>query len=304
MTTIEKSRGHRGSMPLYIEKKYYPATGQPYFWAAGRKFGYAGPQARLVSVGRPLRYNNEKEARQAAENHIAFIQQEKQEAGECPKAGFSYKRLFKPDESYTVGVIGSTKSGKTTFLEELYSKIYSQNDLIIFFVGSLYSGAYTWIRPRDITFTTFNADIIRTLLLLQEQRKALKKKMLKITIILDDTINVARNAMIKKLFAMARNFDISTIMSVQDFTYITKSARNNFNYVFLLRNTTNSKDIVNIFLRPVLIPPEHLKQKYKQTQWLQDYYMKGTQDHGILVVDFISACVYPYRVGGSLPPRG
>ena len=141
-----------------------------------------------------------------------------------------YDHLFKnKDESYTCCIIGNSKSGKTTFLSELYKKIRPMYDIIFFISNSIHKPIYNFIPEKDKKFTmeNYNPDLIKFLFKLQKSTN----NHLRLCVILDDEISSPQDYQLKKLYAMGRNFNISTIKSIQDFSFISRSARENTNYL-------------------------------------------------------------------------
>ncbi len=191
---------------------------------------------------------------------------------------------FKPNESYTMAVIGSTKSGKTTFLNYLVGKIRKQFDLIVLFSNSAHNKIYDEIEgyKNVITFSSFKEKVVKDLYKFNKKTG----NMFKFLLILDDEIDNKESRILKKMFTIYRNSGISTIFSGQDYTFINRASRNNINYVFLLKqNSSEAIDkVVDVFLDGIIPVPKNVKK----IEYLKDYYIKNTKDHQIIVLDILN----------------
>lgn len=198
-------------------------------------------------------------------------------------------RLYNPP--FTAGLIGSTRSGKTTFLNHYVPKIADKYDLIILFSNSSHSDAYDpikKIKDKLIVFDSFIPEIIMQLEYLQKNTDNL----LQILIILDDEIDSKNQQTLIKLFCVLRNSNFSTIFSGQEYTMLSKQARNNMNYCFIFKQNSISsyEAIYKMFLYGVLEERLGLSKdlkKYQITKACIDFMRAATSDHNILFLNIL-----------------
>lgn len=201
----------------------------------------------------------------------------------------NHTRIFNPP--FTAALFGSTRSGKTTFLNHFIPKACKNYDLIFLFSNSEHSGAYDQLKGRCknlISFGEFKPYVIDQLEYIQSQTS----NAFQILIILDDEIDSKNMKQIKNLFCVLRNSNFSTIFSGQDYSLLNKVARNNLNYCFIFKQNTAQayEDIYKIYLRGIIedifeFPTK--MPKYQQTRTSIDFMKKATDNHNILFIDIL-----------------
>ena len=87
---------------------------------------------------------------------------------------------------------------------------------------------------------------------------------------------------------MGRNFNISTIKSIQDFSFISRSARENTNYLFLLKNNNSIAHIIDNFLNHVVPVPKSIYRISDQKRYLASWLKENTKDYQIIIIDFLN----------------
>jgi len=147
--------------------------------------------------------------------------------------------MIKLIPNFTMCVIASRRSGKSVFCKYLLARkggLLDTQDKIILFTTGVNKDYNTLIKKENI-ITKYNSNIIKKIMKYQENRKQNKKKMPKITIILDDVITskTRYDATLEKIFFTGRHFNISLILVSQSFSCISPSFLRNSDYVCFFR---------------------------------------------------------------------
>jgi len=195
------------------------------------------------------------------------------------------------DKPFTMAMIGATKSGKTTFLNYLIPKIKSNFDIILFFSINSHADVYDPIKKLKnvITFDKFNEDAVN---LIHCHNKKHKNE-ISTLVLMDDEIDNKNSKVIKNLFSTLRNSNFSTIFSGQDYTFISKSNRNNINYVFIFKQNNNAayEAVYKTFLKSNLdrfVEHEDEKKKFLYEKEDIAFVKESTLDHNILILDVLN----------------
>lgn len=213
-------------------------------------------------------------------------------------AKFKYNEIFDPkcSSGYSVGIIGSSRSGKSTFIRELYPKIKKMNDITIFVSQTLNSTNIYDFVDRDFVIDHLDETMLQFIMSLQKKTNSF----LKIAIFFDDVTNLGRSKEILDLMTIGRNYRISVIISIQDFRLMGSVARNNCNFMFLLRNNSGqaAEAITKLFLRDIVETPAYMKDKvHLKMEYLRKYYKEHTDNHNMLVIDYLNGGnIYGYKV--------
>ena len=207
---------------------------------------------------------------------------------------FDNKYFEKP---FTAALLGSTKSGKTTFLNYLIPKIAHNFDFILFFSTNNHADVYKPIvsLPNVISYDRFFSKPVATLF----SNNKMNNNEFNTLVLIDDEVNSKNNPVIKNLFSVMRNSGFSTIYSGQNYTFVSKENRNNLNYVYIFKQNNNSsmEDVYKIFLKGNL--PVQYTDKRKFAQMAQDleFVKKYTFDHNFIVLDILNDYkIYSYKV--------
>lgn len=211
---------------------------------------------------------------------------------------------FDPKQSYTVGLFGQTKSGKTTALKYIFSKIANQFDIILFFSNNECFDTYdyfkenflvkTWFYTdkkkkikKEITyskvifFEEFKPDIIQ---IIHKWNKE-NERYFKFLVVLDDCIDAKKSKELDKLFSIYRNAGISTIAGMQHYAYFNKGNRANMNYIFIYKQSPEGfNDIAEKFLLSFIPGGGVSKKKALLTKFLRE----ATKDHKALLLDILN----------------
>jgi GTPase SAR1 family protein len=172
-------------------------------------------------------------------------------------------------------IIGSSKSGKTTFLKYLLKKRF-EDDIKLFMTQSPAADIYNMVK-KDCAFSSaYIPDMIRTCYLINKHTK----NHYPFLTVVDDVTNVKNCKQMVKLMCLYRNSRISSIVCGQDAKMLSPTGRANVNYVCLFwQNTMNRcEDNIKDFLRSYF--PRNLSMDEKI-----DLYRKLTEDHSFLFID-------------------
>lgn len=132
----------------------------------------------------------------------------------------------------TFGLVGATKSGKTTFLiEQLNLLPVGAFDLIVYFTMSPNATPLARLRPdlNVVVVLGFQPSIVNALL----QKNLKTKNLFRFCTILDDVIDVKYSSTLNAQLLYMRNSNISTISVVQDIKMISRQARGQLNHILL-----------------------------------------------------------------------
>lgn len=211
---------------------------------------------------------------------------------------------FDPKQSYTIGLFGQTKSGKTTALKYIFSKIAHQFDIILFFSNNECFDTYdyfkqnfmvkTWFYTdkkkkikKEITYSKvvfyeeFQPDVIKTIHKWNKENN----RYFKFLVVLDDCIDAKKSKELDKLFSIYRNAGISTIAGMQHYAYFNKGNRANMNYIFIFKQSPEGfNDIAEKFLLSFIPGGGVSKKKALLTTFLRE----ATKDHKALLLDILN----------------
>lgn len=219
---------------------------------------------------------------------------------------WNIKDSFNDKENYTMALIGSTKSGKSTLLNYLIPKIHNKFDIIVLFSVNEHSDVYRRIKDLDnvISFDHFISDVVEDLHKINKKTS----NSLKFLIVMDDEIDNKNNKTVKNMFCTYRNAGISSIFSGQDFSFIAKNVRNNINYTAIFKQNSEEayEAVIDKFLKGALKKllfgnmSQILKRKMRlcdQYESMYNYVTENTKDHNILILDNINDMkLYNFKV--------
>jgi len=142
----------------------------------------------------------------------------------------------------TLGLIGSSGSGKTTFLLRLLEEnSHFQRSVKILVSPNISAPIYHNIKRDELIACSdeYRPELLSDVYLFAKTYLDTHGVSIPFTIILDDVIDAASSTQLKKSIATYRNVNISTIVSIQSPAFIARSARASFHWFALFRmNTT------------------------------------------------------------------
>ena len=178
-------------------------------------------------------------------------------------------------------IIGSSKSGKTTFLKYLLKKQFS-DDIKVLLTQSPQAEIYSSIKKETAFAPSYIPDIIKTCYNINKHTK----NHYPFCIIVDDVVGVKNDRQMTKLLCLYRNSRMSAIVCGQDAKMLSPTGRANVNNVCLFwQNTMNRcEDNVKDFLRSYF--PKNLTMDEKI-----ELYRRLTADHCFIWVDSLNDTV-------------
>jgi GTPase SAR1 family protein len=178
-------------------------------------------------------------------------------------------------------VVGSSKSGKTTFIKYLL-KVGFPDDMKVLFTQSAHNDIYTSIKKDCCLAPGYMPDVVKTLYKINKGTK----NHYKFLCITDDLIGAKNDKEMTKLLCLYRNSGMSAIVSGQDAFMLSPTGRANCNHICLFYQNTDSRceDNVKMFLRSYF--PRSLTMDEKI-----ELYKRLTADHHFIWIDNLNNTV-------------
>ena len=202
--------------------------------------------------------------------------------------------VFERDEraamrACSFGVIGSSKSGKTTLIKYLLKHQFA-DDLKIFMTQSPQAEIYNSIKSECAFAPAYIPDIIKTC----SQINKGPKNHYQFLVIVDDVVGVKNDQTMTKLLCLYRNHGISAIVGGQDLTLLSATGRANLNHIILMAQRTSNRveDNVKHFLRGYF--PRNLTMDERI-----ELYKRLTEDHCFLHIDALEGTMKRCRLKPS-----
>ena len=166
-------------------------------------------------------------------------------------------------------IIGSSKSGKTTFLKYLIKKHF-KDDIKVLMTQSLQNDIYDAMKKDIATCPGYSPDVIKEMYRINKNTR----NHYEFCVIIDDLVGAKNDPQMLKLLALYRNSRISGVVVGQSETMLNPTGRANVNHIILGYQNTDGKceDTVKAFLRSYF--PRYLTMDQKIT-----LYKTLTQDH-------------------------
>ena len=184
-------------------------------------------------------------------------------------------------------IVGSSKSGKTTFLKYLLNKHFT-DDIKVLMTQSGQADIYNSIK-KDCAFApAYLPDLIKTCYLINKNTK----NHYPFCIVIDDVVGAKNDKQMVKALCLYRNSAISTLVVGQDSKMINATGRANVNNICLFWQNTDNRVEENIkdFLRTYL--PKNLSMDEKI-----ELYRKLTENHTFLWIDNLNNTIKRCRLG-------
>ena len=178
-------------------------------------------------------------------------------------------------------VIGSSKSGKTTFLKHLLAKVFA-DDIKVLMTQSPQADIYNALKKNCAFAPAYIPDIIKTCYLINKNTK----NHYPFCIIVDDVVGVKNDRQMTKLMCLYRNSRMSAIVCGQDAKMLNPTGRANVNNICLFKQNTDNRieDNIKDFLRSYF--PKSLSMDEKI-----ELYKRLTEDHCFLYVDNLNSTI-------------
>jgi hypothetical protein len=200
-----------------------------------------------------------------------------------PKEPFEFKDLFETLELPTNGgqswgLIGSTRSGKSTALCEIYEYYYKKHITTLFTLSS-HADIYKCLKKAIVCQGFFPKMITQPLKLNVETGNKFP-----FCLIFDDLALDGKNSeAMTRLLTTGRNSAASVILSGQKMTMLSSTGRSNVNYVLCFKQISETaiEDTIKCFLR------SYFPRNMSIPEMIACYKEK-TQDHHFFVVDTLN----------------
>ena len=168
-------------------------------------------------------------------------------------------------------ILGSSKAGKSTVLMYLYRKYYNDSISVLFSDNpqiNLYKD------KNLIKSSFFIPQIVKDFHRINRKTK----NKYEFTVLLDDIVNEKENEMLRRLILSLRNSNISSIVSIQSPTLISKSNRSSINNLLFFRfnNDEMIEQVIRFFLSSYI--PGKMDEKIKR-------YREMTANHQFIYLD-------------------
>lgn len=179
--------------------------------------------------------------------------------------------------------LGSTRSGKTTFLKYLLDECFDKHFKVLM-SNSIHAPIYKDMKD-IVKSPIYIPKLIREG---YEINKGTNNKY-SLLYILDDVISAKFDKQLLNLLAIHRNSNLSAIISIQSPILLNSATRGNLNYVFLGR--MNSDEQVEKTIRMYLTSylPGKMTEKIRR-------YREMTEDHHWIVIDNLTGDVYRTKI--------
>jgi hypothetical protein len=179
------------------------------------------------------------------------------------------------------GVIGSSKSGKTTLIKYLLKRQFA-DDLKVFMTQSPQAEIYQSIKSECAFAPAYIPDIIKTCSRINKGTK----NHYPFVVIVDDVVGVKNDQQMTKLLCLYRNHAMSAIVGGQDLTLLSATGRANVNHTILMAQRTANRieDNIKHFLRAYF--PRSLSMDEKI-----ELYKRLTDDHHFLWIDNLEGTI-------------
>lgn len=180
----------------------------------------------------------------------------------------------------SVALLGSTRSGKTTFLKYLLDKHFSKH-LKVLMSNSIHAPIYKDMKDM-VKSPLYIPKLVKEGYMINKETK----NHYDFLYILDDIVTGKFDKELLKLLAIYRNSNMSAIISIQSPILLNSATRGNLNYVLLGR--MNSEEQIEKTIKMYLtsyLDGRNMTEKIKN-------YKALTEDHYWIVINNLDGSVY------------
>ena len=185
----------------------------------------------------------------------------------------------------TIGLLGSTRSGKTTLLKHLLER-YFEKHISVLMSASIHAHVYDDINENIIKAPDYYPSIVKEMYNINRKID----NHYQFLNIMDDIVNKKFDKELLKSFTIYRNSGISSIICIQDPVLLNTAVRGNLNIVML--GYFNSDEKVEKAIRGFCyasIPGKNIQEKIVN-------YKALTKDHYWLCIDNLEGCIYRFKL--------
>jgi len=183
--------------------------------------------------------------------------------------------------------VGSSKSGKTTFMKHFYDAHYrGQECVAVLFTPNLHAEIYRDLPKELVKGSRFHEKLIADAYKINKDTR----NHYRFLFVLDDVVDEKENKVINKCYTIYRNSMISTLVSIQDPVLMKKTNRGQVNFVFFFRLNNNEliERAVKMWLSGYL-SGRTLDEKVA-------HYKTLTRDHAFIYLDVLNNVVMHGRL--------
>ena len=185
-----------------------------------------------------------------------------------------------PDRKFgfSILLVGSTRSGKTTMMNFLYDRHFKQHICTVM-SNSLNSDAYDYIKHKCILSDLYHGEMLKEMYTINHQTD----NHYEFCIILDDLTHIKNDKEYLRLLTIYRNSRISCIVSAQGLSMFNKTARGNCNFIIMgrLNSDAEVEKVVKEYCLSYFPKNMNIVEKIS-------LYRELTNDHFFLVLDQIN----------------
>lgn len=196
----------------------------------------------------------------------------------------------------TTLIVGSSKRGKTTVLMEIYKKLYAPDKdfLCTLFSGNCHIGLYKG--NKDLLIADGFNNQSEKYIKMEKYINTKTNNHYKFLNMFDDVIDIKYKKLIDNLILSYRNSNMSTIISTQYSTLISKMNRANVNNIILFgtNSAASKKDLIELYLKPFLINLGFVSYKDQI-----NYFDQITNDHGFFYINTVNNVMTTHRIPKS-----
>jgi Ni2+-binding GTPase involved in maturation of urease and hydrogenase len=183
----------------------------------------------------------------------------------------------------SICLLGSTRSGKTTFLKHLLDKYFKKHFKILM-SNSIHNEIYKDIKD-CVESPIYHPKIVKEGYDINKSTK----NHYDFLYILDDVVSAKFDKELLKLLAIYRNSNLSCILSIQSPVLLNSATRGNLNYVCLGRMNSDEmiEKVIKMYLNSYLDGkmPEKMRQ-----------YKRMTEDHYWFIINNIDGTIYRTKI--------
>jgi hypothetical protein len=189
----------------------------------------------------------------------------------------------------TFGIIGSSKSGKTTFLKYLLKEHFA-DDIKLFMTQSPQADIYKSIKKTSVFVPAYIPELMKDCYKINKSTN----NHYPFCFIIDDVTDAKNDKMMNKALCLLRNSRCSTCVVGQDFSMLNATGRANVNNICLFYANTDNRieDNIKLFLRSYF--PRNLSMEEKIC-----LYRKLTENHCFLWIDCLNNTIKRCKLGSS-----
>jgi GTPase SAR1 family protein len=189
-------------------------------------------------------------------------------------------------KSYSVMLLGSTRSGKTTCMNWILNKYY-KDEINVLMSDSLHAEIYKPLLKTMVPCPTFVPEIIKTCYKINKGTNCKYP----FNIILDDLVGYRNDKEMLKLLTIYRNSRVGTIITAQATSILNNNGRSNINFVCLFK--LNSDEQIETVCKKFLASffPSHMRMIDKIIE-----YKRLTSDHHFIFLNNITGDAYISKI--------